>query len=77
MEMKEKVVVSILKRVCTPTMLHIAATTHLRAVEYLKRIQCKLRCAVGPKYTLHFEDIILPKRQNISLLIFNIDYMLK
>lgn len=58
-------------------MLHVVATTHLTAVEYLKRIQCKLRYAVGSKYTLHFEDIILPKRWNISLLIFNIDYMLK
>lgn len=77
MEMKEKLVVSVLKRICTPTMLYIVATTHLMAVEYLKHIQCKLRCVVGAKYTLHFEDIIPPKRQNISLLIFNIDYMLK
>ena len=61
MEMKEKLVVSILKRICTPTMLHVVATMHLTAVEYLKRIQCKLRCAVGAKYSLHFEDIILPK----------------
>ena len=42
-------------------MLHVVATMHLTAVEYLKRIQCKLRCAVGAKYSLHFEDIILPK----------------